>query len=210
EYDNIYAYTDLATAQKFFQIDDRAVTGYDIYVNDLNLVDSTAEQLMRVLGYPNYARTVFERYHNLFSWVDLQKKMSPILLSLIIIVATVNLIGTILMVILEKSQAIGILKSLGALPGGIRRVFMLQGLAMASVGIAAGNILAFLVCWIQIRFHVISLPSEIYYMNSVTIRLEPVNFLAVTGIAFILCLITTYLPARAAAKLDTVTILRFS
>jgi lipoprotein-releasing system permease protein len=208
EYDDIYAYTTLTAAEDFYQLHG-AVTGIDVLADDINRVDQTTEDIQKTLGYPYYARSVFQSYHNLFSWVELQKKMSPILLSLIIVVATVNIIGTILMFVLEKSRAIGVLKSMGATPKGIRRVFMLQGITMTLNGIVAGNILAFLLCWIQMKFKVIALPSEIYYMNAVPIRLEPLNFAVVTLIAFLLCMVTTYLPARAAAKLDPVITLRF-
>ncbi len=105
EFDDIYAYTNLSDAQRLFQLGN-AVTGYDVLVSDLNHVDDIAERIQDTLGYPHYARTVFQTYRNLFSWVELQKKLSPLLLSLIILVATVNIIGTMLMFVLEKAKAI--------------------------------------------------------------------------------------------------------
>jgi lipoprotein-releasing system permease protein len=208
EYDDIYVYTNIENAQNLFQLG-IAATGYDILVNDLTKVDETAREVQKELGYPHYARTVFQSYHNLFSWVELQKKMSPIMLSLIIIVATVNIIGTILMFVLEKTSAVGVLKSLGASPKSIGRIFLLQGMTIASSGIILGNILAFLIAWIQFRFRIMSLPSDIYYMTSVPIELRLQNFLLVTLAAYVLCLLTTILPARAASRLNTVDILRF-
>lgn len=208
EYDEVFAYAPIATVQELLQLG-RQVTGYDILVNDIRHVDDVARRLDEVLGYPHYARTVFQVYRNLFSWVELQKKLSPILLSLIIVVATVNIIGTLLMFVLEKTRAIGILKSLGAGPRLIRRIFILQGVTIAGTGILLGNALAFVLCWIQLMFQVIAIPSEIYYMTTVPIALNPWNFLVVTVVAFILCLTTTLIPSRAAAKLDPVTALRF-
>lgn len=208
EFDDVFAYTDLSDAQRLFQLDD-AVTGYDIMVRNLDQVEETAAEVQTVLGYPHYARTVFQTYRNLFSWVELQKKLSPILLSLIIVVATVNIIGTMLMFVLEKTRAIAILKSLGAGPALIRRIFTIQGLLIGGVGIASGNILAYVLCWIQATFRVLSLPSDIYYMSSVPILLQVQNFVLVTVVAFVLCLLTTSLPSRAASKLDPVTIFRF-
>jgi lipoprotein-releasing system permease protein len=209
EYDDIYVYTNIENAQNLFQLG-AAATGYDILVNDLTKVDETAREVQRTLGYPHYARTVFQSYHNLFSWVELQKKLSPIMLSLIIVVATVNIIGTILMFVLEKTAAVGILKSLGASPRSIGRIFLHQGMTIASSGIILGNILGFLIAWIQFEFRIISLPSDIYYMTSVPIELRVQNFLIVTLVAYLLCLLTTILPARAASRLNAVEILRFS
>ncbi len=208
EYDDVYAYTNLAFAQDLFQTGD-AVTGYDILVTDLSTVEATSHAVEEALGYPHYARSVFQLYRNLFSWVDLQKQLSPLLLSLIIIVATVNIIGTLLMFVLEKTKAIGILTSLGAGPSLIRRIFLLQGLAIALIGIVLGNIIALTLSWIQIEFKIFSLPADIYYMSTVPVVLDPVRYLLVSAIAFVLCLVTTLLPSRAAAKMDPVNALRF-
>jgi lipoprotein-releasing system permease protein len=208
EYDDVFAYTDLAAAQDLFQTG-TSVTGYDLLVKDLAAVEESAREAEELLGYPHYARSVFALYRNLFSWVELQKELSPLLLSLIIVVAMVNIIGTLLMFVLEKMKAIGILKSLGAGPALIRRIFVLQGLAIGAVGIAAGNLLALGLGWVQLEFRVFALPADIYYMNSVPVVLNPVNFLLVSAVAFALCLVTTLLPSRAAAKMDPVNSLRF-
>lgn len=209
EYDEVYGYTTIQDAQRLFQTGDVA-TGLDILVNDLEQVDQTALDVQNLLGYPHYARTVFQNYHNLFSWVELQKKLSPIVLSLIVIVATVNVIGTILMFVLDKSAAIGVLKTLGVSRRGIRRIFVLQGMTIAASGIILGNLLALVLCWLEMRFHLIALPSDIYYMSSVPIELHAVNFFMVSAQAAILCLLTTLLPAYAASRLDPVELLRFS
>jgi lipoprotein-releasing system permease protein len=208
EFDDIYAFTALRDAQNLFRMEDD-VSGFDVLVTDINAVDQVAAQIETVLGYPHFTRTVFQLYRNLFSWVELQKKLSPVLLSLISVVATVNIIGTILMFVLEKIRAIAILKSLGAGPALIRRIFILQGLCIASVGVAFGNALAYLCCWLQLTFRIISLPSEIYYMNAVPILLRPENFLIVTAVALLVSLLTTLLPSRAAARLDPIAALRF-
>jgi lipoprotein-releasing system permease protein len=208
EFDDIYAYTNLRDAQSLFQLGDN-VSGYDVLVKDITQVDDIAKQIQDLLEYPHFTRTVFQLYHNLFSWVELQKKMSPILLSLIIIVATINIIGTILMFVLEKTRAIGILKSLGASPKIIRKIFMYQGIGIATVGIVLGNILAFTFCVVQLNFKLITLPSEIYYMNAVPVLMRPENFVLVTAIAYVLCLLTVLLPSRAAARMNTVNALRF-
>lgn len=208
EFDDIYAYTHLTDSQNFLQLGDR-ISGYDILVDDISQVDEAARNIQSLLAYPHYVRTVFQLYHNLFSWVELQKKLSPVLLSLIIIVATGNIIGALLMFVLEKTHAIGILKSIGAGPGTIRRIFMIQGLGIAITGIVLGNLLAYGVCFMQSHFKLLTLPSEIYYMNTVPILIRPENFALVTVITFILCLVTTLLPARAAASLDPIAALRF-
>ena len=208
EYDDVYAYTTLASAQRLFEMAG-GVSGYDLLVHDVGAADETARKVQELLGYPHYARTVFQLYRNLFAWVELQKTPSPILLGLIMIVATVNIIGTLLMFVLEKTKEIGIMKSLGAGPKAIRSVFRYQGLAIALSGIAAGNALAYALCTLQLKFRILSLPAEIYYMSAVPVLLRPENFVLVTAGAFCLCLLTTVIPTRFASRVDPVSALRF-
>jgi lipoprotein-releasing system permease protein len=171
---------------------------------------SVADRVQDLLGYPHYGRTVFQTYRNLFSWIELQKKPIPIILGLIIIVATVNIIGTLLMMVLDKTREIGVLRSLGATRWGIMRIFLRQGLTIALVGTFLGNALAFALCYAQMQFRFFALPSDIYFMTSVPILLRPEYFLLVSGATLLLCLASSMLPARLASRLHPVTAIRFS
>lgn len=208
EYDEIFGFTSLTANQRLFQLEN-AVNGYEIWVNDISNVDIIARRIQDFLGYPYYARTVFQSYRDIFEWVKLQKQLSPILLSLIVIVATVNIIGTILMYILEKTKAIGILKSMGAKRSTVRRIFMIQGITLAVVGIALGNILAYGLCWIQVKYKIFTIPSEIYLMSTVPVSLNIEHHLIVSIITFILCFFTTYLTSQSATRINPVSAIRF-
>jgi len=209
EYDDVYAFTALRDAQILFQLPG-AVTGYDIMVRSLDQAQAVADSATDLLGYPHYGRTVFENYRNLFSWIELQKKPVPIILFLIIVVATVNIVGTLLMLVLDKIREIGVLRSLGATRWGIARIFLRQGLMIAVTGTILGNILAFSLCFAQLEFRFFSLPSDIYFMNSVPILLRPEYFLGVSAVTIVLCLLTALVPARLAARLNPVTAIRFT
>jgi lipoprotein-releasing system permease protein len=209
EYDDIYVYTSIPAAQQLFQLEG-AVTGIEVLTNDLSKAPAVALQAQDLLGYPYYARTVFQLYRNLFSWIDLQKKPTPIFLGLIIAVATVNIIGTLLMMVMEKTSEIGILKSMGATSGSIRKIFVAEGLVIGVAGTLLGNILAYGLCFLQLREKVISLPEQVYFMSSVPILLRPENFLAVSGVALFLCLLATLVPANLAGRLKPITAIRFA
>jgi lipoprotein-releasing system permease protein len=209
EYDDVYAYTDLADAQSLFQMGD-AVSGYDLLLSTVDSAASVADRVQDLLGYPHYGRTVFQTYRNLFSWIELQKKPVPIILGLIIIVATVNIIGTLLMMVLDKTREIGVLRSLGATRWGIMRIFLRQGLTIALVGTLLGNLIAFALCEAQLQLRFFSLPSDIYFMSTVPILLLPGNFLLVSAVTIALCLLSSLVPARLAARLQPVTAIRFS
>ena len=209
EYDDVYAFTDLADAQTLFQTGD-AVTGFDLLLSRTDSAAAVAEGVQDLLGYPHYGLTVFETYRNLFSWIELQKKPVPIILGLIIVVATVNIIGTLLMMVLDKTREIGILAALGATPWGITMIFIRQGMIIGIAGTALGNLLAFALCFVQETFKVFSLPSDIYFMTSVPILLRPEYFLLVTTLTLILCFASSLLPARLASRLKPVNAIRFS
>jgi lipoprotein-releasing system permease protein len=209
EYDDVYAFTNLQDAQILFQLPDE-VSGYDILLRSLDKAQAVADSATGLLGYPHYGRTVFENYRNLFSWIELQKKPVPIILFLIILVATVNIIGTLLMLVLDKVREIGVLRSLGATRWGISSIFLRQGLTIAVTGTLLGNVVALTLCLAQLEFRFFSLPSDIYFMNAVPILLRPEYFLVVSAVTIFLCLLTALVPARLASKLNPVTAIRFS
>ncbi len=209
EYDDVYAYTGLHDAQILFQIPD-AVSGYDIQLSRIDSAEVIADRVSDLLGYPHYARTVFESYRNLFSWIELQKKPIPIILGLIIIVATVNIIGTLLMMVLDKTKEVGVLATLGATRWGITRIFLRQGLTIALLGTFLGNLLAFSLLQYQQDFEFLSLPSDIYFMTSVPVLMRWEYFLVVSAITVALSMLSALIPARLASRLDPVTAIRFS
>ena len=208
EYDDVYAFTSLEDAQIVFEMG-TAVSGYDIVLTRVEEADTVAAMAEALLGYPHYGRTVFQNYRNLFTWIDLQKKPVPIILGLIIIVATVNIIGTLLMMVLEKTREVGILVTLGATRWGIARIFLRQGFTIAVSGTLLGNLVAFVLCLLQQELRFLSLPSDIYFMSSVPVLLRPEYFLLVSAVSVTLCLISALVPARLAARLRPVTAIRF-
>jgi lipoprotein-releasing system permease protein len=209
EYDDLYAFTALRDAQSLFQLGD-AVTGYDLMVNNVDSAEVVAARVQNVLGYPHYARTVFQTYRNIFSWIELQKKPVPIILGLIIVVATVNIIGTLLMMVLGKTKEIGILMSLGASRWGVTKIFLREGLTIAMVGTLLGNVLALGICYAQMELKFFSLPSDIYFMSSVPILLRWEYFVIVSFISVALCVLSSVFPARLASRLSPVNAIRFA
>jgi lipoprotein-releasing system permease protein len=209
EYDDVYAYAPLKETQILFQVPD-AVSGYDIQLSRADSANVVADRVAEMLGYPHYARTVFESYRNLFSWIELQKKPIPIILGLIIIVATVNIVGTLLMMVLDKTKEVGVLGAMGSTRWGITLIFLRQGLFIALLGTALGNLLAFTALFAQQQLHILSLPSDIYFMTSVPVLLRWEDFLLVSVITIGLCLLSALIPARLAARLNPVSAIRFS
>lgn len=208
EYDDQYAYINLHTAQEIFGMENH-VNGYDIKLNDLSKADSLAENIMGYFGYPYYARTIFKTYQSIFTWVDLQKRLVPISLVLIVIVAVFNIVGTLLMIVLERSNAIGTLKSMGATGRQIISIFVLQGIYLSIIGIAAGNLLALVISILQKKFNLITLPESVYFMSQAPIAIQWQDYLIVSSATFLLCIMAAFIPSFIASRINTLSTLRF-
>ncbi len=209
EYDDVYFFASIPAVQQLINYEE-AITGFEVMLHDIAGADAAARDIMESLGYPFHARTMFQLYRNLFTWIELQKEPIPIILGLIIAVAAVNIIGTLLMLVLEKRRQIGVLRSFGASRQDIRMIFLMKGTIIAMIGTLLGNLLAYTVCRLQEAYQFISLPSTIYFMKTVPIDLQWQNFLLVSSVGMGLCLIAAYIPARLAARLDPITAIKMS
>jgi lipoprotein-releasing system permease protein len=209
EYDDINIYISLKAAQRLFEFGN-SVTGYHLKIYEPQKADEVSVKIMSVMGYPFYARTIFQIYRNFFNWIELQKKPIPIVLGLIIAVATFNIIGTLLMVVMEKTNEIGILKAIGANSKSIRKIFIMEGLFIGIIGTFLGNLLAYGLCFSQQYFEYFSLPAGIYYMDSVPIFMQWEQFALVSIISLLLCFLSTLIPAYVASKLNPINSIKFS
>ena len=208
EYDDVLLYTDLTDAQKLFSMGPY-VTGIEIFLNNINKINSVTRDLKVKIDYPvNNVKNVFQIYRGLFTWVELQKKPIPIILGLIIIVAAINIIGFLLMLVLEKTETIGILKSIGAKNSDIIKIFFLQGMFISAAGIILGNILGYGLCYAQLEYNLIKIP-EIYYMSTVPLLIDFNSGIFITLVAVVLSMLVTILPSYMASRLNPITSLRF-
>jgi lipoprotein-releasing system permease protein len=208
EYDNMIGYTGIKTAQNLFSMPGE-INGIDIKLKSVDKIDSLTQVIRKELRYPYYARTIYEIFRNIFSWIELQKKPIPIVLGLIIIVAVFNIISALLMLVLEKTNAVGILKSLGAKALSIIKIFFYQGIYLSTIGIIAGNILAWFLMFLQLELDIIKVPSSVYFVTRVPIELSLDVFLLVSIITFILALLAAVIPSYFASRINPVSALRF-
>lgn len=208
EYDDLIGYTNLYSAQNLFSLQS-SINGIDIKLKSISKIDSLANFIRRESRYPYRVKTIFEIHRNIFTWIDLQKEPIPIILGLIILVAVFNIISALLMLVLEKTNAIGIIKSLGAKGKQIIRIFIYQGIYLSILGILAGNFLAWLLMYLQIKLNIIKVPSSVYFVTRVPIEMTLDTFLLVSSVTFILALIASLIPSYFASRINPVTALRF-
>jgi len=208
EYDDTYAYTSLESAQKLFALGDN-ITGYNIKLSNISKIDSLTIQLAKGLRYPHYVRSVYQLHRNIFTWIELQKEPIPIVLALIILVAVFNIVGTLLMIVLEKTRAVGILKTLGSRRKQIITIFLINGSIIGAVGIVFGSFFGYLLMFIQEEFNIITLPSSVYFMSRVPFLITADTFILIAVITFLLCILASIIPSYIASKIKPVNALRF-
>ena len=161
-------------------------------------------------AYPVMARSIYDVHRSLFAWVDLQEAIIPLVIAVIIVVAAFNIIGTLLMIMLEKTREVGVLRSLGASSVRLRRAFLLLGVLIGLAGIVVGEFLALALAWMQQEFRIIRLPAEAYFMKVAPVALSPWDFLLVALITVLLCGLSAYLPARFASRIDPMRAIHFN
>lgn len=208
EYDDLNAFVNIKVAQNIFGMNDN-ISGYNIKLKKLSKVNLVADRLQDFLGYPYYVRTVFQLHQNIFTWIELQKKPIPIILGLIIFVAVFNIVGTLLMIVLERTNAIGILRSLGASRKLIIKTFLYHSAFLTAIGAVVGIVLAFALSYLQQNFDIISLPGKIYFVTKVPISIELNNYLLVTAVTVVISITASLLPAFIASRIKPISAIRF-
>jgi len=209
EYDTTLVYMALPDAQQFFDMDD-GVAGIEVRANDLYDARELARAVERALGgFPFRARDWMEVNRNLFSALKLEKVVYGIVLCLIVVVAAFNILATLTMVVKEKRRDIAILKSMGASSGAIGRVFVLKGAVIGVAGTVLGNLIGLAGCWLLAHYQFVELPEDVFLVNTLPVRLEPVNLLVVSLVSIGICVIAALSPARRAARLVPVEVIRY-
>ncbi len=209
EYDDMNAYIHLKTAQRLFGFDDE-ISGYEIKLKNPANADYHSIRLSSELGYPYQARSIFQAYRNIFNWIELQKKPIPVVLALITIVAIFNIISTLLIFVMDKTNSIGILRTLGTTARHIKIIFILNGFVIGLVGTVIGNVFALSLLLLQKEFNIVKIPEGVYFLDKVPISIEVDSFLIVSSISLLVSLMFSFLPARFASKIDIIKSIKFN
>ncbi len=209
EYDSTIAYVSLWAAQRFLGIGDR-VTGIEVRVDDIYEADRVARAIGKALdGYPYWSRDWMRMNKNLFSALKLEKIVMFIILTLIILVAAFNIVGTLIMVVIEKTRDIAILKSMGATRRSIMKIFMIEGAVIGLVGTLLGLLGGYTLCTLLATYKFIELPSDVYYISTLPVQMNPLDVALIAVAAIVITLAASVYPAWQASRFDPAEAIRY-
>ncbi len=208
-FDELYIFASLDQAKQLLAYGADEISRFDLTLDNAAEARTVAAEIEDTLGFPLMARSIFDVYRGLFAWVNLQEGIIPLVISVITLVAAFNIVGALLMIILEKTREIGILGSMGASGKTLRRLFLWLGLLIGIAGVILGELLAIALALLQKWYQIIPLPEEAYYMKTAPVEINPVDFAVVGLCTLLLCLVAAYLPARVASGIDPIRVIRF-
>ncbi len=208
DYDSTVIFVALDDARRLLGLGD-AVTGVELRAEDPDQARAIGDQIETELGYPFYTRDWMAVNRNLFVAFQLEKLVQFVVLLLIVLVAAFNIASTLVLVVMEKRKDIAILKSMGATNRAVGAIFVLQGAIVGVVGTALGLGAGLGGALLLRRYPLIELPEDVFYVSTVPVRIEPLNFALIGVAAVLICVLATLYPAWRASRLAPVEVIRY-
>jgi len=209
EYDSTWIYVGLETASKFAGTD-HAATVISVQVKDIDNVKQVSFEISKTLG-NSYTIVDWQQANQpLFAALALERRMGLFIIGLIIAIATLNITTMLILVVVERRRDIAILNALGASRSGVMLVFIIEGAVIGAIGAVTGVVLGFVLCVIGNHYKLVSLPADVYSISNVPLIPKPGEMILAALVAFVLSLLATIYPARAASRLKPVEALRDS
>ena len=209
DFDKLYVLGDIQHIQNLNNWKDKEVGGFEITINNFDHLDIVTERIYNQVSYDLNVQSIKEITPNIFDWLDLQDINVRVILILMLIVGAINMITTLLILILEKTHLIGILKALGTTNWSVRKVFLYSALHLILKGIILGNIIAFFFAFLQKYFSIISLDATTYYMNKVPINFDLNYILLLNSGTLIVCYLILIIPSVIITKISPMKAIRF-
>lgn len=204
EYDINYIFSALEPAQNLLGYDDR-IQGIDFRLNNTNESNNVKEKLSAFLDKNNFdVYTWYDFHKELYAVMQIERWTAYIILSLIIAVASFNILGSLSMSVIEKKRDIGILRSMGTEEKSIIRIFMFEGLFIGILGTIAGSVLGYFICFLQLAYKIYPLDPTQYKMDALPLELRVSDFFFIAGVSLLLSFLAALFPARRAAKVNQI------
>jgi lipoprotein-releasing system permease protein len=200
---------DIRLIQRLNDWPDSVAGGLEVFVKDPNEIDNAGIAIGEMIDFDLNIERVSDRFIQVFEWLELLSRQVNILLAIILTVVCVNMISIVLILVMERTQMIGMLKALGAANGFIRSVFIYNGVNLILKGLLLGNLLGLGLCFIQYKFKLIELNPRDYYMSFVPISWQWEIILVLNIITLGLVTLILLLPTMAIARITPIKAIRF-
>ncbi len=204
-YDKAYSYTTLDSMQKILRLPSNIYDGIHIFSHDpqqdIHRIKAMLPPSVGIKGW-------WEDNVNFFAALELEKTALFIVLMLIILIASINIISSLLMTVMNRRSEIALLISLGASAAQIKKVFLYLGIVIGIAGIVAGALLGFLGLWVLGTFEIVSLPKDVYPTSTLPLDLSLIDLALILFGAFVIVLLSSFYPAKKASEVDVLTVLR--
>jgi len=208
DYDSVWGFTSLSSAQRTFG-SGQLVSVIECRVKDIYQVKAVSDRIKKVVGSQYTTLDWQEQNRPIFEALKLEKLVMVITIGLIVFVASLNIITTLIMMVIEKSRDIAVLVSMGATQRNIRKIFIYQGVIIGVLGAVLGNFFGYGICWICDRYQLIRLEPDVYSISYVPFRASLIDGLLVSTAAVLISFLATLYPSKSAARLDPVEALRY-
>lgn len=209
EYDKTFAIIDINLIRKLNGWSANQIGGYELTLNDYREDANVNNELLDLLPVEWFSTPLREIYPNIFDWLELQSTNKTVVLVIMCIVAIINLISCLIILVLERSKMIGLLKATGAADAQIQIIFWNQALIIALVGIFLGNIIGLGLCWLQDTTHIFKLNEAAYYVSYAPVRVLWWQVVLINVITFFISFVILFIPSLIVKRITPVKALRF-
>ncbi len=204
------AFVDIKHLQKINYWSDDEVGGFEIQLTDYTKLDSETEKINEIIGYELTAQSIKQTYPGVFGWLELMDSNAVIIISLMLIVASINMISALLILMLEKTSSIGLLKALGAANQDVRKIFLNLSFKLITKGLIIGNLIGITLSLMQLKFKFFTLEKETYYLEFVPINFDLFHILLLNIGTLSTCMLFMLLPTLVINKISPIKAIRFN
>lgn len=223
-FDNYMVFADIGHVRRLNNWDSTSLAGYEVLISNFKNMDIISEKINDKLVHEQnlsnatdstqapvlQAKTIRELNPQIFNWLDFTDTNAGIIISLMLFVAVINMTSALLILILERTHMIGLLKAMGAVNKQVRKIFLFHAVWLIGQGLLIGNLIGIGLCVIQQKTHLLKLDQDSYYVPFVPIHIDPVALLGLNALTIVICLLVLFIPSVIISRITPLKAIRFS
>ena len=209
DFDNLFVFVDINHIRSLNNWKENEVGGMEIFIKNFDDLQKVNERIYNQIDYNLDAINIKDKYSQIFDWLDLQDVNVKVIIILMLIVGGINITTALLILILERINLIGVLKSIGSTDWTIRRIFLYNAMYITLKGLMFGNLFAIFLALLQKHFKIISLDPQTYYMNTVPVNIDIFNIIILNLGVLILCYLILIIPSFVITRISPIKAIRF-